>query len=176
MSSECKDCEDDFCCIYLGQRTCPVHCGRQNCFCARCQLHRIEIICPAVKCQHCHLLKECNNYKYIGGVANGNTYVLQRYCVEHCPTLNCHSWVPTTVDIPEAITIPDYSQVIQNVDPKETFNIHQHGISIGRELSWVISKPSRERDTRIGLRVSKKTRGGSKTILADKGARRIRRG
>jgi len=134
MSSECKDCEDHFCCIYLGQRTCPKHCLRQNCFCARCQLYHIEVISPAVYSQRCDFLSECYNFKHIGRIANRYSYILERFCQEHCPTPDCPHREETTVDIPIPVpTIPDYGKVLEHVDLKEKIDLYKQG-AVSSEL------------------------------------------
>ena len=126
-SSECKDCEEHFCFIYLGQRTCLKHCRRQNCFCAHCQLYHIEIISPAVYCQRYDISSECYNYKHIGRVANRNPYVLGRYFIKHCPTLGCPNREASTMEmaVPTPLLYhsssfyrsPHYGNVFNQVHP-----------------------------------------------------------
>jgi len=124
MRSECTDCEDHFCCIYLGQRTCPKHCRRQNCFCAHCQLYHIEIISPAVYCQHCDSLSNCYNYKHVGRIANRNSHVLGKYCVEHCPTPDCPHREETTVGVTTLLAVP----ITPSYPSKLYHNLTQHNV------------------------------------------------
>jgi len=130
MSSECKGCEDHFCCIYLGQKTCPKHCRRQNCFYVRCQLHHSEIINPAVCCQRCDFSSECHNYKHIGRVANRTLFAMERICVEHCPTPDCPHKEVITFDIPgtpKYPSSPDCGRVLNNVNPTQKVDILEQG-------------------------------------------------
>jgi len=184
MSSECKDCEDHFCCLDLGQRTCPKHCRRQNCFCARCQLYQIEVINPAVYCQRCNFLLECYNYKHTGRIANRNSYVLERYCLEHCPTIDRPHREATTVDIPIPVPpvypssafygIPDYARVLRHVNPKEKLDVLEQGTATsqlqGRETP--VSGPAGSAN--MGSAGSELIRRSSKRVLAAKITRRTR--
>jgi len=173
MSSEYKDCEDHFCCIYLGQRTCPRHCRRQNCFCACCQLYHIEMISPAVYRQRCDFVSECYNYKHIGRVANRHSYILERYCVEHCPTPNCpHREAPTVnVSIPILSlypSVPDYGKVLNDVNPMQKMDVREQGIVASQLEDRETPVPGPSGSANMGSAVSELIRRSSKRVLTSK--------
>ena len=47
MCLECQKCEDNFCCLSLGQRICSEHCNGRDSFCVSCPLYNIEEQSPA---------------------------------------------------------------------------------------------------------------------------------
>ena len=158
MSSECKDCEDQFCCIYLGQRTCPQRCIRQNCFCTRSQIRVINEASPAVFCQLCDFLSECYTDMHIRRIASHNSYILQRYCRDHCPTIDCPHREETTVDNIETPEKIDYSHLVNNGDLKETVDIQQQSAGTQQLEDRETSIPSGKGYPRMVQRISRKDR------------------
>jgi len=171
MSWECSSCEDHLGWIYLEQRTCPKYCRRQDWLGARCQIYQIEIFSLAVYCQRCDILSECYNYRHIGRISGRNSYVLERYCVEQCPTPKCPHREATSVALPILPSPPyaiAYGLVLANGYRKDMVDVQQQGVSTKWKSSGETLKPSCKRNTRIGLRVSKKTRRSSKRLPIDK--------
>jgi len=176
MSSECPKCEDNCCCIYLGQRTCSEHCRRQNCFCISCQLFNIEEKSPAVLCQKCSFLSECYGYKWLGRVNGRDSYILQRHCIDHCVVSNCPNRDEATVELNRSIPPPDYSHLIEDGSPQEKADNRQQGSGSqqlkGRETPF----PSGKGYPRMVPRIPKKNRSRPKGILVTQKSRRARRG
>jgi hypothetical protein len=128
MSSECQKCENNFCCINLGRRTCSKHCRRQNCFSISCQLYYIEEKSPAVLCQKCSFLSECYGYKYLGKLNCRDYYELQGFCIDHCQLENCPHRDEVTVEINRIILQPDYSHLVQDGGPSQTVDVHYQDV------------------------------------------------
>jgi len=174
MSSECKDCEDQFCCIHLGQRNCPQHYLRQNCFWACCQIKVINEANPSVFCQLSHFLLECYVYKHIGRIASRNSFILQRYCRDHCPTENCPHREETTVyniEIPGRI---DYNHLVNDGSPQETVDVQQQGTSTQQLKDREAPIPGRKSYPRMVPQLLKKNRSGPKGLLATQRSRGAR--
>ena len=154
MRSECKDCEDQFYCIYLGQRNRPQQCFRQNCFWACCQIKVINEATPSVFCQLCNFLWECYVYRHIGRITSRNPWILQRYCRDHCRTKDCPHWEETTVDNIETPGKIDYSHLVDNGGPKETVDVQQQGTNTQRLEDRETPIPSGKGYPRMMPRVS----------------------
>jgi len=176
MSLEYQRCKDNFCCIYLGQRTCSNHCRRQNCFCVSCQLYNMEQKTTAVICQKCNFPSECYAYKYLGKIIGRASYILQRHCIDHCQLDNCPHKDEASVELNRLIPPPDYSHLVQDGGPKKTIDIHQQGAG----TQWLEDRetqiPSGKGYPRMVSRVPKKNRSRPKGILATQKSRRARRG
>jgi len=175
MSSECKNCKDHFCCIYLGQRTCPQHCGRQNCFCGRCQLYQAEVISPAVFCRHCDFLYECYSYKYIGRIAKKNSDILEASCRDHCATIGCPHRDETTVDLSRQ-TLIDYSHLIQHVNPQEKIDVLEQSIVTSQLKDRETLVPGPSGNSSMGLRLPATITRSSARILGSTKSCGTRRG
>jgi len=181
MSSECKDCEDHFCCIYLGQRTCPKHSRRQGCFCGPYQLHQIEAISPAVYCQRCDFLSECYNYRHIGRFASRNSYVLEKFCIEHSPTPDFPHREPTSFDvqIPVILQTPNYKKILHNVDSRKEADMLEEGAAANQLENREGTIPGLSQDTSMSSELSEPAGGSSEGVPAveiPQGTRRGRRG
>jgi hypothetical protein len=172
MSSECQKCEDNFCCIYLGQRTCSEHCQRQNCFCISCQLYNIEEKSPAVLCQKCSFLSECYGYKYLGRLNHKDSYVLQKHCIDPCQLENCPHRDEATVELNRTIPPPDYSDLIQDGGPSQTIDVDQQSAGSQQLQGRETPIPSGKAYPRMVPRISKKNRSRPKGLLATQRARR----
>jgi len=160
MRSESKDCEDQFYCIYLGQRNRPQQCFRQNCFWACCQIKVINKATPSVFCQLCDFLWECYVYRHIGRITSRNPLILQRYCRDHCRTKDCPHWEETTVDIIETPGKIDYSHLVDNGGAKETVDVQQQGTNTQRLEDRETPIPSVKGYPRMMPRVSIKNSSG----------------
>jgi len=176
MSFECQKCEDNFCCNYLGERTCSESCRRQNCFCVSCQLYNIEEKSPAVICQHCRFLSECYASKYLGKINGRASYILQRHCIDHCQLENCPHRDEATVELNRLILAPDYSHLISNGNPQAQADMEEQRIG----TQWVscrkASVASGEGNPVMGMRVPEADRASLAGIPADEGNRVPRRG
>lgn len=161
MNSECQKCEDNFCCIYLGQRTCWQNCFRQNWFDVHCQLASIEEDSPAVFCHHCGFLSERYAYKYIDRVANRNSYILQKHCRDHFTTKHCPHREETSVEMTRQPPIISCSHLFQNVNAEKTINIHQHSPVTSLNETGEAQVTSRPRDSSMGSRLSEMNRRSS---------------
>jgi hypothetical protein len=174
MSLECPKCENNLCCIYLGQRTCSKHCQRQNCFCISYQLYNIEEKSPAILCQKCSFLLECYGYKHLGKVNGRDSYILQRHCIDHCVLGNCPHRDEPMVELNRIIPPPDYRHLVQDGDPMETIDIHQQCAGSQQFEGGETPIPSGKAYPRMVSGLSKKNRGRPKGLLATKRARRAR--
>ena len=174
MSLECLKWEDNFCCIYLGQKICSIHCRRQSCFCMSCQLYNIEEKSPTVICQKCSLLLECYGYKYLGSVNGRDSYNLQRHCIDHCRIEGCPHRHETTVELNRVIPPPDYSHLVQNGGPSKTTHVYQQGTGTQQYKDRKTPIPSGKAYPRMVRRILKKDRGRLKGLLATIRAKRAR--
>jgi len=172
LSSECKHCEDQFCCIYLGQRTCPHHCIRKSCFCARCQITVSNEASQAVFCQLSDFLSECYVYQHIGRNASRNSFILQRYCRDHCPTKDCPHREETTVHNIEEPKDIDYGHWANNGSPIKTVDIQEQSASTEELKDREAPIPCGKGDSRMVPRLWKKNRSGPKGLLATQRSRR----
>jgi len=96
---------------------------------------------------------------------------LEQYCVEQCPTPKCPHREATSVALPILPSPPyaiAYGLVLANGYRKDMVDVQQQGVSTEWKSSGETLKPSCKRNTRIGLRVSKKTRRSSKRLPTDK--------
>lgn len=175
MSLECQSCEDNVCCIYLGQRICPEHCRRQNCFCVRCQLSNIEEKSPAVRCQNCNFLSKCYGCKHLGSINGRGSYILQRHCIDHRVTPNCPHKDVVSVELNRVIQAPDYSRLIDNGDPQEAVNVQLQGTCTQRLEDRETVIPSIQCYPRIVPRLPQKDRIRPKGLLATEKSRRNQR-
>jgi len=164
MSLECPKCEDNFCCVYLGQRRCSKHCQRISCFCIGCQLYNIEEKSPSVYCQKCSFLSECYSHKYLGKVNGRDSYILQRHCIDHCQIEGCPHRDEVTVRLERIIPTPNYSHLIRDGDPSETINVQQQVAGPERIESGETPVPSGKANPRMVPRVPKKDRSRSKGV------------
>jgi len=172
MSSECQRCDDNFCSIYLGQGTCSEHCRRQNCFCVSCQLSNIDEKSPAVICQRCSFLSECYSYRLLGKVHGRDSYILQRYCVDHCRLENCPHRDEPTVELNRLIPPPNYSHLIQDGGPSQEVDVHQQGAGSQQLEGRETPIPGGKAYPRMVPRVTKKNRSHPNGLLATKRTRR----
>jgi hypothetical protein len=125
MSLECQKCEDNFCCIYLSQRTCSHHRRRESCFCVSCQLYNIEEKSPAGICQKYNFLSECYAYKYLAQINGRKSYILQRHCINHCQLKDCPRKDEATVELSQLISLPDYTHLIPNGGHQAQVNMEE---------------------------------------------------
>ena len=172
MSLECQKCEDNFCCIYLGQRTCNQYCRRQNCFCMSCQLYSIEEKSPAVYCQRCSFRSECYAYKDLGRINGRGSQVLHRHWREHCPTENCPPKDETTVELDQLIPPPDYSNIIQHVVAQEEVDLHRQGVSPVELEGGEVPIANGAGNPRMGPRVQRKGSRSKRGVSSSHGTRR----
>jgi hypothetical protein len=176
MSLECQKCEDNFCCIYLGQRTCTSHCWRQNCFCVSCQLYNIKEKSLAVVCQKCNFLSECYAEKYFRKIRGRESYILQRHCIDHCQLENCPHRDEATVELSRQIQPPNYSPLIQHDGSSKAVDIHQQDTGTQQLEDRETPIPSGKGYPRMVPRVPKQNRSGPKGLLATKRTRGTRGG
>ena len=175
MNSECTRCENSFCCIYLGRRLCREHCQRRDCFCINCQLCNIEEKSPSVYCQKCNFLSECYSYKHLGKINGRDSYILQSHCIDHCQLERCPHKDEVSVELNRVILPPDYSHLYRNGSPAKTPDLHEQCVGSQQLESGEASIPSGQANPRMVPRISKKDRGSSKGVLANKGASGTRR-
>jgi len=176
MSLECQKCENNFCCIYSGQKTCSNHCQRQNCVCVSCQLYNIEEASPAVICQKCNFLSECYKYKYFGKIHGRSSYILQRHCIDHCQINNCSHRDEATVELNRVVSPYDYNNLIRDGSPKEMIDIQKQGASAQQFEDRETPISSGKGYLRMVPRIPTKNRSRPKGLLANKKSRRARRG
>jgi hypothetical protein len=176
LSLECQKCEENFCCIYLGQRTCNEHCRRLDCFCISCQLFNIEEKSPAIHCQNCSVLSECDRYQYLGRVNGRHSYSLHIHCIDHCQIEACPHKDESTVELSRLIPPSHYSHLVQDGSSSQAINVHQPGAGSQQLEGRKTPIPSGKAYSRMVPRITKKNRGRPKGLLATKRARRTGRG
>jgi len=98
MSSVCNQCEDNLCCINLGQRYCPQHCTPEWDCCVGSQPEQIRNTNPWVDSKSWTFRSECYIFTYVWRVINRSTFISQGYCVEHNPKPNCPHQEETHID------------------------------------------------------------------------------
>jgi hypothetical protein len=176
MSLECQKCEDNFCCIYLGQRTCSHHCRRENCFCVSCQLYNIEEKSPAVISQKCNFLSECYAYKYLRQIDSRKSCILQRHCIDHCQLEDCPHKDQATVELYRLIPLPDYTHLIPNGGHQAQVNMEEKCTGTERIESRETRISRSKRDPSMGAGLSAPDRASPVRTSTDEGNRVSRRG
>jgi hypothetical protein len=97
--------------------------------------------------------------------------VLERYCVDHCYLENWPHKDEVSVELNRMIQSPEYSHLVQNGSPKETFDIHQQGTSTKQLEDKEAVIPCGKGYPRIVSRISKKNWRRPKGILVTQIAR-----
>jgi hypothetical protein len=153
MNTHCQRCEDNFCCVYLGQRTCRAHCRRQNCFCVHCQLYNFEDKSPARYSQKCSFLSECYAYKYLGKFNRQPSYTIQRFCIDHCQLENCPHRDEVTVELNRLTPPPDYRHLINNGGPQEEVDLERRSFVSQQIEDREASVPSGQEHSDMAIRI-----------------------
>jgi len=68
-------------------------------------------------------LSESDGYKYLGKVNGRDSYILQRYCTNHCFLENCLHNDEVSLELNWLISPIDYIHLILNGGPSETVDI-----------------------------------------------------
>jgi hypothetical protein len=161
-------CEDKFCGIFIRQKTCTHHCGRQNCCCVSCQLYTVEEKSPAVICEKYNFLSPGYAYKFIGKFHGRNRYVLETHSIEHCQLENFPHQDAPTVELNRLNPLPDRSHEIQHGGPQEMVNVQQQTAGTQRLPDSEMPIPNGKGYPRMVPSVPKKNRSCPKGMLATK--------
>jgi hypothetical protein len=118
--------------------------------------------------QKCNFLLECYSYKLLGKMNGRASYILQRYCIDHCILQNCPHRDEATVELYRIILLPDDSQVLNNGGNQQVIDIWQQSPAAQQLESGETLIPYGKGYPRMVPRVPKMNRDGPNRILATK--------